>query len=279
MPSQEPPQATSRCRVNAMKVHEPGPRSLTPQDVRDIVGDLDDAKIAALLATGANAEQLEEAMAWASGERRHGDLGVPSQAWWPSCDILMTGEELPESGLGGGRGSRSQRSPGSRPMAEPARRRRWTSASPVGLDGILGLPRPAGVSFCSHGSGSGRFSPRNNYVAAALRRAGLATLLFDLLTEDEAADRRNVFDIELLAERHAGHGLNPTAGGYKRCRSVISAPAPVPRRRWSPQPGRRRTSAQSSRGAGVPIWLARCSAKCERRRSSLWAETIPASSS
>jgi len=76
--------------------------------------------------------------------------------------------------------------------------------SPVGLDGVLGLPRPSGgLVLFAHGSGSGRFSPRNNYVAAALRRAGLATLLFDLLTEEEAADRSNVFDIELLAERLA----------------------------------------------------------------------------
>jgi putative phosphoribosyl transferase len=76
--------------------------------------------------------------------------------------------------------------------------------SPVGLDGVLGLPRPAGgLVLFAHGSGSGRFSPRNNYVAAALRGAGLGTLLFDLLTEGEAADRRNVFDIELLAERLA----------------------------------------------------------------------------
>jgi putative phosphoribosyl transferase len=75
---------------------------------------------------------------------------------------------------------------------------------PVGLDGTMGLPRPAGgLVLFAHGSGSGRFSPRNNHVAAALRRAGLATLLFDLLTENEAADRRNVFDIELLAERLA----------------------------------------------------------------------------
>jgi len=43
--------------------------------------------------------------------------------------------------------------------------------SPVGLDGILGLPLPAeGIVLFAHGSGSGRFSPRNNYVAAALRR-------------------------------------------------------------------------------------------------------------
>ena len=91
-------------------------------------------------------------------------------------------------------------------MTEPARHTDTTDVriSPVGLDGILGLPRPAGgIVLFAHGSGSGRFSPRNNYVAAALRSAGLATLLYDLLTEAEAADRRNVFDIELLAERLA----------------------------------------------------------------------------
>jgi dienelactone hydrolase len=55
----------------------------------------------------------------------------------------------------------------------------------------------------AHGSGSGRLSPRNNAVAAELRAAGLATLLFDLLTPAEARDRDNVFDIGLLAERLA----------------------------------------------------------------------------
>jgi len=73
---------------------------------------------------------------------------------------------------------------------------------PVGLEGLLGLPTAArGIVLFAHGSGSGRFSPRNNFVAQALREAGLATLLFDLLTPDEAQDRRNVFDIELLAQR------------------------------------------------------------------------------
>jgi putative phosphoribosyl transferase len=91
-------------------------------------------------------------------------------------------------------------------MTEPARRSETTDVriSPIGLDGVLGLPRPAGgLVLFAHGSGSGRFSPRNTYVAAALRSAGLATLLFDLLTEEEAADRGNVFDVELLAERLA----------------------------------------------------------------------------
>jgi dienelactone hydrolase len=56
------------------------------------------------------------------------------------------------------------------------------------------------VAF-AHGSGSGRLSPRNNHVAAALRQAGLATFLLDLLTPEEEHDRRNVFDIDLLAGR------------------------------------------------------------------------------
>jgi putative phosphoribosyl transferase len=53
----------------------------------------------------------------------------------------------------------------------------------------------------AHGSGSGRASPRNRLVARLLNEAGVATLLFDLLTEDEALDRDNVFDIPLLATR------------------------------------------------------------------------------
>jgi hypothetical protein len=81
-----------------MQVSEHNPSSLTPQDVRDIAGDLDDAKIAAILATGANAEQLEEAMAWASGESDvMGDLERPLAGVVARLhDILMTGEEFPE---------------------------------------------------------------------------------------------------------------------------------------------------------------------------------------
>ncbi|MDG6110126.1 dienelactone hydrolase family protein [Dactylosporangium aurantiacum] len=52
-----------------------------------------------------------------------------------------------------------------------------------------------------HGSGSTRHSPRNRYVASVLHQAGLGTLLFDLLTAEEAARRANVFDIGLLAGR------------------------------------------------------------------------------
>lgn len=60
-----------------------------------------------------------------------------------------------------------------------------------------------GLVIFAHGSGSSRKSPRNRAVAAALAQAGLATLLFDLLTEREAGDRANVFDIPLLAARVA----------------------------------------------------------------------------
>lgn len=70
------------------------------------------------------------------------------------------------------------------------------------LPGSLGLPaNAAGVVVFAHGSGSSRHSSRNQYVASVLRQAGLGTLLLDLLTEREAADRRCVFDIQLLAER------------------------------------------------------------------------------
>lgn len=70
------------------------------------------------------------------------------------------------------------------------------------LAAILGVPEGArGVVIFAHGSGSGRLSPRNNYVAERLREAGLATLLLDLLSPEEELDRRNVFDIPLLAGR------------------------------------------------------------------------------
>jgi putative phosphoribosyl transferase len=75
-------------------------------------------------------------------------------------------------------------------------------AGPVVLPAILGLPRSAkGIVLFAHGSGSGRLSPRNHFVAHVLQDAGLATLLIDLLTAAEAEDRRLVFDIDLLADR------------------------------------------------------------------------------
>ena len=68
--------------------------------------------------------------------------------------------------------------------------------------GHLTVPQqPRGIVVFAHGSGSSRHSPRNRYVAHELESAGLATLLFDLLTPAEERDRANVFDIDLLARR------------------------------------------------------------------------------
>lgn len=94
---------------------------------------------------------------------------------------------------------------------------------PVGdvrVAGHLLVPEGAvGIVLFAHGSGSSRHSPRNRAVAEALNRTGLGTLLFDLLTEGEAADRANVFDTELLADRLARAtawlGEQPGLGGLR----------------------------------------------------------------
>ena len=83
------------------------------------------------------------------------------------------------------------------------------TAGEVTLHGNLLIPEQArGLVAFAHGSGSSRHSPRNQYVAQALRDAGLATLLFDLLTLDEEAEDlisgRQRFDIDLLARRLIG---------------------------------------------------------------------------
>ncbi|MFE7633165.1 phosphoribosyltransferase family protein [Kitasatospora sp. NPDC057518] len=86
----------------------------------------------------------------------------------------------------------------------------------VRLAGRLTVPVGArGVVVFAHGSGSGRHSPRNRHVAEYLNRTGLATLLFDLLTEAEEPDRRNVFDVALLGGRltAVARRLGPAEGG------------------------------------------------------------------
>ncbi len=85
--------------------------------------------------------------------------------------------------------------------ARPATRRE-VKLPPLGLIGDLQIPAQArGVVLFAHGSGSSRLSPRNRAVADDLNRRGFATLLFDLLSDGEAMDRRKVFDIDLLADR------------------------------------------------------------------------------
>ena len=94
----------------------------------------------------------------------------------------------------------------------------------VRLEGILSIPPEAkGLVLFVHGSGSSRHSPRNQYVAQTLQEAGLATLLFDLLTpEEEQMDLRTRhlrFDVNLLARRTAGVmewlDLEPYARDFK----------------------------------------------------------------
>ncbi|MEV7127043.1 phosphoribosyltransferase family protein [Streptomyces sp. NPDC093260] len=96
---------------------------------------------------------------------------------------------------------RRARAGGARPEVD---RETALDIGPARLTGRLTVPADAlGVVVFAHGSGSGRHSPRNRFVAAGLNRAGLGTLLFDLLTEEEAGDRAKVFDIGLLAARLA----------------------------------------------------------------------------
>lgn len=79
---------------------------------------------------------------------------------------------------------------------------RKIAVPPLALSGeIIVPPDPRGLVIFAHGSGSSRLSPRNKAVANTLNTRGFATLLFDLLTPEEARDRRNVFDIPLLADR------------------------------------------------------------------------------
>ncbi|MBI4455317.1 MAG: dienelactone hydrolase family protein [Acidobacteria bacterium] len=91
---------------------------------------------------------------------------------------------------------------------EPMVRNLHIPSGSVFLEGELVVPAAAaGIVLFAHGSGSSRFSPRNQYVARILRDAGIGTLLFDLLTRDEeVVDLRTGelrFDINLLAERLA----------------------------------------------------------------------------
>lgn len=76
------------------------------------------------------------------------------------------------------------------------------AADGMQIEGMLEVPaNPLGVILFAHGSGSGRFSPRNNYVAAQLRLARFASLLVDLLSVDEDRIYQNRFDISLLSHR------------------------------------------------------------------------------
>ncbi len=72
----------------------------------------------------------------------------------------------------------------------------------ISLEGAFSVPPDAaGIVLFAHGSGSSRLSPRNNYVAGELRKAGFGTLLMDLLTKEEDLNYQTRFNISLLIER------------------------------------------------------------------------------
>ena len=146
-----------------------------------------------------------------------------------------------------------------------------TVAVPVGaieLPGTLAWPaHPSGIVLFAHGSGSSRLSPRNIAVARRLRSAGLATLLFDLLTPQEAEQRANVFEIPLLAKRLRAAtdwvvtqpevaGLAP---GY-----FGAIPAP-PRRSSRPRRREFRSAPSSPEAAGRISPATRCRRSARRR--------------
>src|SRR5439155_1152920 len=112
---------------------------------------------------------------------------------------LLGGTGGAASGVAGG--------PGAAPAAEPGARSESDAevtipAGSVELAGQLTVPAGAvGLVVFAHGSGSSRHSPRNRYVAGILQRAGLGTLLFDLLTTEEEGDSAAVFNIGLLGGR------------------------------------------------------------------------------
>jgi len=87
-------------------------------------------------------------------------------------------------------------------VADEAERLVKIPADSVFLEGALGIPEGArGLVVFAHGSGSSRLSPRNNFVAGVLRERGIATLLFDLLTEEEDTTYETRFNIALLTRR------------------------------------------------------------------------------
>jgi putative phosphoribosyl transferase len=128
------------------------------------------------------------------------------------CELLATAarrEAPPKSDAGGPASSRTATGACAcegepMEMRVPSVRKRDVTITAAGarVRGTLSLPEAAAAAVVfAHGSGSGRSSPRNRYVASVLEDAGLGTLLIDLLEENEADDRAKVFDIELLAGR------------------------------------------------------------------------------
>lgn len=86
--------------------------------------------------------------------------------------------------------------------AHPATQAQSVEVGSLGLPGELSVPQDArGQVLFAHGQGSNRLSTRNWWVAGVLHQHGLATLLFDLLSDDEPAERNDRFEVELMTPR------------------------------------------------------------------------------
>jgi dienelactone hydrolase len=121
----------------------------------------------------------------------------------PASQISVPGNAREQSRRGVDASARSVQRLGAsaNPGAAPLRSQQ-VRIGPRALPGDLDLPaRSNALVLFAHGSGSSRLSSRNRWVAEVLQQHALATLLFDLLDEDEATDRRMVFDIGLLSQR------------------------------------------------------------------------------
>ena len=121
----------------------------------------------------------------------------------------------------------------------------------IRLDGHLTVPPNAiGTVIFVHGSGSSRHSPRNTYVATQLNEAGLGTLLFDLLTQEEELERANVFDIPTLAARLADvtRWVREQPGGQESALGYFGASTGAAAALWAAAEPDTRVDAIVSRG-------------------------------
>ena len=153
------------------------------------------------------------------------------------------------------------------------------------LSGNLTIPENAmALVLFAHGSGSSRHSPRNQFVARTLNRAGLGTLLFDCSRLKRKRSTSTLVNTGLtlvcwpsaLCTLRTGLG-NKT--NYAICELDISAQAQAALRRWSQQRNFHRTSVRSFPVVDVPIWLAMLCQKSKRRHCSSSAATMTLSSS
>jgi predicted phosphoribosyltransferase/pimeloyl-ACP methyl ester carboxylesterase len=139
--------------------------------------------------------------------RRFGGVGAWYRDFTQTADeevvALLRAAREPDGEDDGDDSPPTPRQGGSAGQAHTHRETSIRTRDGVDLPATIGTPPrdTRGLVIFVHGSGSGRLSPRNVAVARDLERQGFATLLFDLLTPAEARDRRNVFDVGLLAQR------------------------------------------------------------------------------